>query len=346
MNSPIPTNPFTERGRIIRPERFIGRWRELSLIFERLETRRPILITGVAGIGKSSLLTHIAQAASATLELPTLESLYIDLAQLDSAAAMYRLISEALGSAGDNAAALELALIERGDPVLLALDGAETAIAAGWGELVLEALARIARRSTPSPSYMDTALDGSTDLMVVAACTGAAPLLSEPFAVITMGAVAATEVRLLTDAYLDETDVSFAPRELHELWQRSAGHPAYLQRAAFHLFRAKTEPGYDWRTAYRDEVRSLPVPGAPLPPGVFEGDPNPSRDGLSDDTVVVGDGPQLEGFAISGVWVTLLALLGLGVALFAWRVSGSVVLGVALLALGIVVAVAVARRTS
>ena len=49
-------NPFIERGRITDPGRFAGRWSELSLIFERLEASRPVLISGPPGIGKSSLL--------------------------------------------------------------------------------------------------------------------------------------------------------------------------------------------------------------------------------------------------------------------------------------------------
>ena len=35
-------NPFTERGRITDPSRFAGRWSELSLLFERLESSRPL----------------------------------------------------------------------------------------------------------------------------------------------------------------------------------------------------------------------------------------------------------------------------------------------------------------
>ena len=73
------TNPFTERGRITHPERFAGRWAELSLIFERLEAARPVLLAGPPGIGKSSLLTHISQSASVNLELPELRSYYLDL---------------------------------------------------------------------------------------------------------------------------------------------------------------------------------------------------------------------------------------------------------------------------
>ncbi|MBC8074796.1 MAG: ATP-binding protein, partial [Chloroflexales bacterium] len=140
-----PPSPFTERGRITDPQHFIGRWRELSIIFEKLEARRPVLIAGPAGVGKSSLLTHISQSAATNLERFDLESLFVDLAALPDAAAFYRLVVDALGDKGDTSAALEVALIQHEGPVLLCLDGAEQAIAAGWGDMLLAALARIAR---------------------------------------------------------------------------------------------------------------------------------------------------------------------------------------------------------
>src|SRR5262249_8082416 len=59
--------------------------------------------------------------------------------------------------------------------------------------------------------------------------------------------------------------------ELRDIAELSAGHPAYVQRAAYHLFQSKLQPGLDWRAAYLAEARERPVPGAPLPPAVFEG---------------------------------------------------------------------------
>src|SRR6266542_7149639 len=84
-----PINPFTERGRITIPEHFAGRWSELSLIFERLEAGRPVLISGGPAIGKSSLLTHIVQSAAVNLEIPELRAYYLDLRGAESAAQIY-----------------------------------------------------------------------------------------------------------------------------------------------------------------------------------------------------------------------------------------------------------------
>ena len=249
-------NPFTQRGRITDPERFAGRWAELSLIFERLEAARPVLIAGPPGIGKSSLLTHIAQSAAVNLETPELRSFYLDLLGAESAAAVYHTVVEALGQRGDTPAALEVALVGLDAPVLLCLDGAQAAIAAGWGEGLLEALARITRGGV---------------LLLVAAVDGAAPSLSERFATIRLGALAQAEVRLLVEAYLDGAAISFSAAELRDITALSAAHPAYVQRAAFHLFQSKLDPSIDWRAAYLAEAHARPVPGAPLPPAVFEG---------------------------------------------------------------------------
>src|SRR5215471_14899870 len=101
-------NPFTQRGRITDPERFAGRWAELSLIFERLEAGRPVLIAGPPGIGKSSLLSHITQSAAVNLELTELRAFYLDLASAEGADQVYRTVVEALGEGGDTSAALEV----------------------------------------------------------------------------------------------------------------------------------------------------------------------------------------------------------------------------------------------
>ena len=251
-----PINPFTERGRITIPEHFAGRWSELSLIFERLEAGRPVLIAGGPAIGKSSLLTHITQSAAVNLEIPELRAYYLDLRGAESASQIYATIASALGQPGDTLAAFELGLVAAGDPVLLCLDNAQAALAAGWGEELLESLARVVRGNS---------------LFLVAAMAGEPPLLSERFATIKLGALAQTEVRLLIATYLDGTGIDFRAQELREIVELSGAHPAYVQRAAYHLFQSKVDPLVDWRAAYRAEVRTRPIPGAALPPAVFQG---------------------------------------------------------------------------
>jgi hypothetical protein len=273
-------NPFTERGRITNTEHFIGRWRELSVIFDRMVAGHPVLISGAAGIGKSSLLTHVAQSASVNLERPEAESFYLDLSVLPDAAACYKLMAKGLGSRGDTPADLEVALLRLKDPVVFCLDRAESAIAKGWGVGLLEQLARIVRRSiairrdaVPPPENTAAGAASKEYLFLLAvAHNGPVPEMNERFAVVGLGAFAPAEIRLFADAYLGNSGVHFSPAELRELLLLSVGHPAYLQRAAFHLFRAHTEPGYDWRAAYLAEASERPVPGAPLPPPVFEGE--------------------------------------------------------------------------
>lgn len=251
-----PTNPFTERGRITDPARFAGRWGELGMIFERIEAGRPVLISGVPGVGKSSLLTHITQSAAVNLETPELRAYYLDIAAAESAAQIYETLARSVGQRGDTLAALELGLVALDAPVLVCLDNADAALAAGWGEGLLEALARVVRGG---------------HFALVVAISGAPPALSERYAQLRLGALAATEVRLLLETYLDGTGVEFTPQDLRAVAELSGGHPAYTQRAAYYLFASKLDPSLDWQVAYRVEARDRPIAGAPLPSAVFAG---------------------------------------------------------------------------
>jgi hypothetical protein len=272
-NAMLKPNPFTQRSRITKPEYFVGRWRELSLVFERIEQNQPVLIAGVAGIGKSSLLTHIVQSAAANLEEPSLRAYYLDLIGAVDAKQVYATLIQGLGGTGDDGAALELALTLLAVPVVVCLDNAQHSIAAGWGDRLLESLARMVRRG---------------DVSLVVATEGSAPVLSERFAMLQLGAFAAAEIRLLAEAYLDEEDpaaIRFSPAELLMLARLSASHPAYLQRAAFQLYRHKQDASFDWRAAYLQEAREQPIAGAPLPAAAFEGERDASADGSRYDLI-------------------------------------------------------------
>lgn len=278
-------NPFAERGRITDPGKFVGRWRELGAACEQLERRRPLLLYGPSGSGRSSLLTHLAQAAGAVLEIPNLNAFYLDLSLLPDAATTYGLIVRALGGSEPTIAALEQRLAASGRPVLICLDGVEAAIAAGWGEDLLERLGRLARRS--APGYHGVAgPTGQTlayDLMVVGAIRGTPPMLSEPFATVRLGPLSFAEARLLLDSYLEEGERLFSADEVRELMTLSAGQPAFLQRAAYHLYETRRRPTYRWRKAYRAELREHPPLDNPLPPAVFETDED--DDDETDDTL-------------------------------------------------------------
>ncbi len=347
MNS----NPFTERGRIAATERFIGRWRELSVVFDRLEQGRPVLISGAAGIGKSSLLTHIAQSAAVNLERPDLYTCYLDLAPLASAEELYETLARAVGSRAHSVGALEIALLQNDAPLLLCLDRCEVAVAAGWGAAVLDELARLSLRSAAHPTTSPIpAIDGvpfvpalpPTDLMLllvgVLAGSAEATPLNAPFVRISLGGFAPAEVRLLTDAYLDASGVRFTADDLRELSNLSLNHPAYLQRAAYHLFIARNgNPAYDWRAAYLAEAAERPITGAPLPPGVFVGEP-PVFSWSSFAGEYGGQRPRIE-VPQTGDLADLGRLLVPAIGgLLAWQVAGNLWLGglvAGLIALGV-----------
>ena len=283
---------------------------------------------GGAGIGKSSLLTHIMQSASASLDIPNLFSFYLDLAEAPGLAEVYRVVVEALGQRGATAAALQVALAGADAPALLCLDNAQAALAQGWGAELLEALARMVRGRT---------------LMLVVAVAGEQPLLSERYAAVGLGALRPAEVRLVAETYLDETGVAFSPQELRDLHALSAAHPAYLQRAAYYLFESKLHPGLDWRAAYLGEARERPIPGAPLPPEVFSG----AQSGRVSDSVYGEDpqddehaGPRLLPIPETGSLALLAPLI---VGLLILVVTGSLGLGL-LVGLAALAAVLATRR--
>lgn len=334
-------NPFSERERITDPARFIGRWREVGMVFEQIERRRPALVLGRPGVGKSSLITHIAQSAGAVMEIPGMRALFLDLAVLPDAPTCLGLIVRALGGVGQSWDSLELALAEEGRTVIICLDNAHAAVAAGWGADLLERLARLARRSVPVyPGGLAPPGAGEFDLLLVAAAAGEPPALSEPFGQVTLGAITPSEVRLLCEAYLDGTGVAFSPDEMRALGRLSAGHPAYLQRAAYHLFVAKGDPAYRWRAAYLEEARERPIPGAPLPPAVFSGE----GAGAQVESVFgealegeVGAGPPAPNQRqIEGQGALLLALAPLILALLALWLSASWPIVGAILVIGYV----------
>ncbi len=330
-------NPFTARGRIIEPERFVGRWRELSVVFDRLDTGRAVLIGGVPGIGKSSLLTHIAQSATVNLERPDLVTFYVDMGTLASDAALYELLARAIHSRGTTVTALEVALLQIEEPLLLCLDRCEVAVAAGWGTAVLDELARLSRRSIAQPATTipnvpgaplctPAELPGEPMLLLVGVLSGTAEL-TEPFVRLSLGGFAPAEVRLLTDAYLDDTGVRFSPDDLRELSALSLNHPAYLQRAAYHLYIARSsQPTYDWRTAYMDEAQDRPVPGAPLPPGVFSGEVQQfSWSSFEGD--YSGSRERIEAPQIGDLGDLLRLLVPAIGGLLAWQVAGNLLIG-------------------
>lgn len=315
------SNPFTERGAIENPERFAGRWAELSQVFESLEGIRPALLCGSPSIGKSSLLIHIAQSAALHFEELAMRSFYLDMANASEPGIVYGSIVKALGFRGDSLASVEVSLLEEEVPPLVALDNVHKLFEHEWGERVFEALARLHR---------------AHKLYLVGAMNGRPPQLSEPITTISLGAMAATEIRLLASAYLDqELDIDFSPNEYNEVARLTLAHPAYVQRAFYHLFESKRNPNYNWRKAYLTEAKDQPVPGAPLPPSVFEGVSNmrmPDGSYVEIDPDDPSSYPELYPLSQNntlGWWVLLLF-----VTLIAWVFSSNIWLCLAIAIIG------------
>lgn len=75
----IPPNPFLPlNGRVENPRQFFGRERELSRVFETLNSGSSVALIGERGIGKSSLLWAICQQAEIRLCTPR-KPIYLNL---------------------------------------------------------------------------------------------------------------------------------------------------------------------------------------------------------------------------------------------------------------------------
>jgi hypothetical protein len=197
----------------------------------------------------------------------------------------------------------------------------------------------MARRSVATyPGGIAPPGEGQYDLLLVTAAGREPPRLSEPFAAITLGALAPSEVRLLCEAYLDDTGVEFSPEEIREVGRLSAGHPAYIQRAAYHLFIAHTQPGYGWRAAYLAEARERPVPGAPLPPAIFSGEGAAEREESTYGEAEMGEGaaerPAAAQWRIEGPGALLAALAPLIAAMLAVQLGAGWLVAAAVLVIG------------
>lgn len=318
-------NPFIERGRITDSRHFAARWGELSLLFGGLETRTPVFVVGSPAIGKSSLLTHVVQSAAINLERFDLRAFSLDLAVAQSDADVYRVLIEALGRKGTTSRVLHDALAASDGRTLLCLDNADAVLAQEWAVPLLDDFARLSRAGL---------------LMLVVAQDGEPPILSERVAVVRLGAFSLAEVRLMSEAYLEGTGVSFMARNLRRLHQLSVGHPAYLQRAAYHLFVAKLDPDYNWVAAYLAEAKERPIPGAPLPPAVFAGASGAASAGYDDDApIAVPPPPTFDIDVPSASWLYgLPILLGLVVGLAlrqAWLGFALALIGLAAVSLAL-----------
>ena len=141
------------------------------------------------------------------------------------------------------------------------------------------------------------------------------------------------------EAYLDDDPITFTPAELRQVIELSAAHPAYVQRAAYHLYQSKLDPSIDWRIAYLLEARELPIPGAPLPPAIFEGrrQEQVAQSGYGDvSSEQASSGPiQLPLPDAAPILILLAALIP---ALLVYLISGSLLLSIGAAIAGAVVA--------
>lgn len=92
-------NPFTNRGMTTDPANFFGREEQINAIISRLRNMQSCSVVGQRRIGKSSLLYHLGQRGTQTLEDPAYRFYYLDLhdARLHTTAGFFQTILSKLG---------------------------------------------------------------------------------------------------------------------------------------------------------------------------------------------------------------------------------------------------------
>jgi hypothetical protein len=123
INFDVPSNPFLPlNGRIENPQQFFGRERELSRVFEILNSGSSVAVIGERGTGKSSLLWAICQQAETQLTTPR-KPIYLNLNQIYDEKDFYAALCYEIGIEECKGYSLTRALLKQ--RLLLVLDEIE-----------------------------------------------------------------------------------------------------------------------------------------------------------------------------------------------------------------------------
>lgn len=254
-------NPFMNRGTITDPEYFFGRTAEIETILERLASLQSTSVVGERCIGKSSLLTHLAQTGAAKMAEPNTCFAYLDLsnARLHTANGFFQ---HALSQAGfepdavngiiredakrsTNLIAFTEVLAERkrdGKPVVLCLDEFEN-VFKHQGEFSEDFFDHLRSEMNQRAFGMITASKSSLQTLCLEG------KLTSPFynifTELPLGGFTESEVQQFIAAYRDVA--AFTDAELVFLFnhlEHLDGHPLRLQILCDWLVRNRRH-GYD-----------------------------------------------------------------------------------------------------
>jgi hypothetical protein len=222
-------NPFYVSGRINDSTYFFGRQREIREIQGELRKHLSVSIVGPSQIGKSSLLYNLYHTASSWLA--DTRTVYLDLQSVLDEADFCAEILRHLGQEGDSLRQLKNAL--RQGNLLLFLDETERLAEPDFNPRLHDLL-----RSLTQEPHFALCLASQRPLVDVfpARTTNGLSPFHNIFVEKTLGPFSQVETHAFLAKQLANTPVQFKPEEIDNLFHKSQGHPAQLQRLARSLF--------------------------------------------------------------------------------------------------------------
>ncbi|MBN1876441.1 MAG: CHAT domain-containing protein [Anaerolineae bacterium] len=246
---PLPPNPFTDMLIIRDAMRFVGRDAELRRLLLLLQSGSVTLI-GEPKIGKSSLMARLAavwrDANSGRVFGPLDCQGILDCD--DFFAELAKLIG--LPSTNDRRALRDALRITSG---LLLLD--EMDCAPGWG-LTADDFALFRAVCSANPNFKLVVVSRAPLKTLFPDSRRGSP--SYNFLIpYTLNPLTDPDARALLAHPWDTTAPTFDATTVDALLALAGTHPFKLQRVAHHRYEVFTHPGYDWQTAYRDEIAQI-----------------------------------------------------------------------------------------
>ncbi len=226
-------NPFGPlNGMVDDPQQFFGRDRELTRIFELLNSHSSVAVIGERQVGKSSLLRAIARQAATRLNSPR-QTIYLNLHLIESDDDFYTELCEKAEIPLGRGAMLARSL--RAKRVLLLLDEVEKMTWQGFTAGVRSQLRGLAE-GADAPLRLVLAARTSLDrLFPDAQETGVSPLSGICLEERVAGWNEA-EMRGLITQRLAKMPICFTEAEMQQLMQESRGTPSRLTQLCYRLF--------------------------------------------------------------------------------------------------------------
>ncbi len=248
-------NPFI-KNQPAKADNFVGRKDVLVEIIAHIENGNSMILLGERGIGKSSLLRHLHHYYSGKQSRSKQNNylpFFVDLTGPDRIEKHFARLVKKLGGTGNTFENVMEAL--EGQRVILFMDELQVAPKRG---LQAEELAGLLKLEQEADMELRLVVASDRPAKQIYPAESDSLVYKYLFPR-TLNNLSQGESFSLLDLYLLGNPLLFEPNDREALLQVSQGHPFKLMRAAYHLYKALTEPeaDYDWQAAYGFEIANM-----------------------------------------------------------------------------------------